>query len=401
MSWPEMRFGSLFLEPSRNGLYKAKEFHGDGAKIINMGELFAYPFVGCQQMKRLQVTNIELARFGVSNGDLLFARRSLIEAGAGKCVIVENLSEPTVFESSIIRVRLDTSRTLPRFYYYYFRSPIGRSRIEAIITGAAQKGIRSSELADISIHAPPLEEQRRIAFILSAYDDLIENNTRRIAILEEMARRIYEEWFVHFRFPGHEQVKMVESELGLIPEGWSFKPITTIATVKYGKGLPTKYLVENGDYPVYGAAKIIGRFNEYTCENRTLIVGCRGSVGVPQITLPRCFVTNNSFTINPQNPNGMLWLFQALKYRGLNDVIGGAAQPQITIEGLDNAKMLTPGDTFLEKYNEAVLPLFNLAWNLQFQNANLRTTRDLLLPKLISGELDVSNLPEPGEAIAA
>lgn len=315
----------------------------------------------------------------------------------GKAILIDR---PT-YTNQQINTIIPNGDVSAEYLYYYLAT-----RREELLSIGAAGGVRTpiiskSAFEAIKISLPDLLTQRRIASILSAYDDLIENNTRRIAILEEMAQRIYEEWFVHFRFPEYEHVKMVGSELGLMPDGWSFKPITTIATVKYGKGLPTKFLVDNGDYPVYGAAKIIGRFNEYTCENRTLIVGCRGSVGVPQITLPKCFVTNNSFTIKPKNPSGMLWLFQALKYRGLNDVIGGAAQPQITIEGLDKAKILTPGDTFIEKYNEAVLQLFNLAWNLQSKNANLRTTRDLLLPKLISGELDVSNLPAPEEAIAA
>ena len=191
MIWPEVQFEKLFSEPQRNGLYKEKKYHGSGAKIVNMGELFAYRFVGPKDMKRLQISDSEYQRFGLNDDDLLFARRSLIEAGAGKCVIVEGVDEEMVFESSLILVRLDQKRCSSRFYFYYFYCPPGRSRVEEIITGAAQKGIRGTELARVVVHLPPLSTQRKIAAILSAYDDLIENNMRRISILVEMAQNLF------------------------------------------------------------------------------------------------------------------------------------------------------------------------------------------------------------------
>ena len=110
-----------------------------------------------------------------------------------------------------------------KFLYYLLRPQL--ERLQTLSTGAATKFLTLTILKSIEVSIPEIETQHRIASILSAYDDLIENNTRRIAILEEMARRIYEEWFVRFRFPGHEQVKMVESELGLIPDGWKVRGV--------------------------------------------------------------------------------------------------------------------------------------------------------------------------------
>jgi type I restriction enzyme S subunit len=305
-----------------------------------------------------------------------------------------------LINAQMLLIRADEGDVCGGFLFHWFRSDHGQLKLKNFSSGAAQPQIPIRDLQEIEIGVPPLSVQRPIASILSAYDDLIENNTRRIAILEETARRIYEEWFVRFRFPGHEQVRMVESQLGLIPEGWRVAPITEVSTVRYGKNLSTKMLADDGDFPVYGASKVIGRYTEFTRENRTLIVGCRGSVGVPQITLPKCFVTNNSFTVDPAHPQGMLWLFHALQNRGLKDVVGGAAQPQITLEGISNATLVTPTDNVIELFGSVAQPLFELAWNLGDKNANLRTTQDLLLPKLLSGELDVSTLPEP-ETIAA
>ena len=111
------------------------------------------------------------------------------------------------------------------------------------------------KLLSFDILVPDPRLQRKIASILSAYDDLIENNTRRIAILEEMAQAIYREWFVNFRFPGHENVKLVDSPLGQIPEGWEVKPAREVADIRYGKNLPKTMILSEAEYPVYGAER--------------------------------------------------------------------------------------------------------------------------------------------------
>jgi type I restriction enzyme S subunit len=242
------------------------------------------------------------------------------------------------------------------------------------------------------IPIPPLPIQRRIASILSAYDDLIENSQRRIKILESMARALYREWFVHFRFPGHENHPRVASPLGEIPEGWEVKKLFELTKVNYGKNLPTKKLADDGPYPVYGAAKIIGRYTEYTREQRTIICGCRGSVGEMQITQPQCYVTNNSFTFDPTHPANYFWLFHTLKERGLRDVVGGAAQPQITLEGISSVELVTPPLSFRTSFQQAVSASFEKMWTLDSQIQNLRRTRDLLLPRLLSGQIALDEL---------
>ena len=133
MKWEKCFFGELFLEPSRNGVYKSSENHGSGCKIVNMGELFAYDFIGNQKMKRIQMTDGELERDGLKENDLLFARRSLVEEGAGKSSIVTSISEPLTFESSIIRIRLNEKKCCPLFYFYWLRSIEGKGAIKALI----------------------------------------------------------------------------------------------------------------------------------------------------------------------------------------------------------------------------------------------------------------------------
>src|SRR5690606_31114628 len=195
-------------------------------------------------------TDRDLRTATLEPGDLLFARRSYVLEGSGKCSLVRQLSEPTTFESSVIRARPDTSKVVPRFLFYFFKSPQGRARVASIATRSAVSGLRGSDLAQLPVPVPDLAIQERIASVLAAYDELIENNLRRIQILEEMAKAVYREWFVNFRFPGHEHVDLVDSPLGPIPEGWEVGALGERYRVSLG-GTPPRARKElwEGDIP--------------------------------------------------------------------------------------------------------------------------------------------------------
>ena len=194
----EVPFAQLLAGPVRNGIYKKKEFHGSGVKIVNMGELFAYPRLRSVHMKRVELSEAEKRRFNVEKGDLLFARRSLVAEGAGKCSIVLDADEPTTFESSIIRARPDSTKASPLFLYYYFNSQPGLHALDSIRRQVAVAGITGSDLVQLNISMPPLPEQRAIAHILGTLDDKIELNRRMNETLEEMARALFKSWFVDF-----------------------------------------------------------------------------------------------------------------------------------------------------------------------------------------------------------
>ncbi len=154
--WDERAFGTLFLEPSRNGIYKTAQFQGRGTRIVNMGEMFGYEFISKQDMSCVSLTKRELTLNSLRDGDLLFGRRSVVPAGAGKCSLVIAPPEPLTFESSIIRVRLNQSEAHPLFYYYFFASPTGRSVMSSIVSGTNIKGIRATELGKLKIPFPRL-----------------------------------------------------------------------------------------------------------------------------------------------------------------------------------------------------------------------------------------------------
>ena len=187
-------------------------------------------------MRRVDLSEPEQAKFGVQVGDLLFARRSLVAEGAGKCCVVLEVNEPTAFESSIIRARPDRTRVDSLFLYYYFNSRIGLHALDTIRRQVAVAGITGTDLAQLPIKTPPLPEQRAIAHILGTLDDKIELNRRMNQTLEGMARAIFKDWFIDFgptraKLEGREPHlpadvwdlfpdSLVDSELGLIPEGW-------------------------------------------------------------------------------------------------------------------------------------------------------------------------------------
>jgi type I restriction enzyme S subunit len=269
-------------------------------------------------------------------------------------------------------------------------------------------------LREFRLKKPPLAEQRRIASILSAYDDLIENNTRRIAILEEMARRIYEEWFVHFRFPGHEQVRMVESEPGLIPNGWSVHKLSELASVNLKSiragNAPEELLYIDIASVTPGVIENKQKYRFEDAPGRARRIVTHGDV------IWSCVRPNRrsfALVLNPEPSliasTGFAVLsakhvpYSYLYYCTTTDAFvsyltnhaTGAAYPAVTATTFEVAPMLVPVEQVTAQFHSVAEPMLTLCETLKRKNANLRTTRDLLLPKLISGELDVSYLPEP------
>ena len=176
-------------------------------------------------------------------------------------------------------IRPNPARVNTRFLFYYFFSEAWQRTISNnMILGSTVDRIPLISFPNFKVYAPPLPIQRKIAAILSTYDDLIENNTRRIALLEDIAQSLYQEWFVRFRFPGHEQVKMIESELGMIPEEWEVVKLGQVVELAYGKALKADNRV-SGNIPVYGSAGIVGHHDEQLVEGPGIIVGRKGNVG--------------------------------------------------------------------------------------------------------------------------
>lgn len=258
--------------------------------------------------------------------------------------------------------------------------------------GAAQPLLTQSVLKAVSCLVPQSKEtQRKIAGILSAYDDLIEHNNKRIKILEEMAQKLYKEWFVDFKFPNHENTKFVESELGLIPEGWEVKKLGDCTEFLYGKALKAEERIA-GNYPVYGSSGIVGYHNSPLVKEAGIIVGRKGNVG-------HVFMSNQPFypidtVYYIKSPLPKHYLYRSLQ--GMNFLNNDAAVPGLNRNQAYSLNMIIPAPEILEKYEQLIEANYKYGNLLEARNQNLRTTRDLLLPRLLSGELSVEHLDDLG-----
>ena len=384
MRWPDAIFESLYAAPSRNGIYKPKEFHGKGCRIVNMGELFGLDFISNQEMERIELTDSELAVNELKNGDLLFGRRSLVEAGAGKCSLVVEPPEPLTFESSIIRVRLDERECNPRFVYYYFHSPQGRGRIRSIVSGATVKGIRGSDLKNLLVSRPPKKIQDDIADVLSAYDNLIENNRRRIELLTEAARLLYREWFVRLHFPGHEHTSITNGA----PDGWEHVPFEDALVLQRGFDLPERDRQE-GDFPICCSTGIVGHHKEAKVKGPGVFTGRSGSLGVVNYIDCDYWPHNTALWVREFKKVTPLFALFLLREMHLEQYNGGASVPTLDRKAVHRVPILVPPRKFITLFDEQLAPMFAQIPNLRQQNQQLRAARDLLLPRLMTGQIAV------------
>ncbi len=285
-------------------------------------------------------------------------------------------------------IRPDKSKTCGRFLYYYLFGQKWRNVIaQNTLIGSTVDRIPIAKFPDFPITIPPLPTQRKIASILSAYDDLIENNLRRIKILEEMAQALYREWFVKFRFPGHEKVQMVDSPLGKIPEGWEVMKLGERVELAYGRGL-RKAERKPGDIPVFGSSGIVGYHNQSIADGPGIVVGRKGNVGTVFWSDTAFYPIDTVFYVKTDLP--VHYVFYNLQHQ--NFINNDAAVPGLNRNQAHSLPFIVPAKRLIDHFSESADLAFQQTSNLKSRVENLRQTRDLLLPKLISGELDVSHL---------
>ena len=342
-----------------------------------------------------KINKKDLSKYRLEKGDIVIARTGT--PGYAKRIKADHQA---VFASYLVRIRVNPKHD-SRYVGFVIESNEYKQFIRQNVSGTAQLHANAQVLTSFPIPLPPLPIQRKIAAILSTYDDLIENNTRRIKILEEMAAAIYREWFVEFRFPGHEQVDTVESELGLIPQGWEVKSFGEVSFNFDRQRKPLSGMVRStmqGEYPYYGAAKILDHINNYLFDGRYLLISEDGSVitedGKPvlQLVTGKFWVNNHAHVVQGKAPISTNFLYLFMSNVAISGYITGAVQPKINQDNLNRISILAPPQGVLERFNKMIEPIFDNIATLNFKNINLRQTRDLLLPKLISGEIDVSAL---------
>ena len=276
-------------------------------------------------------------------------------------------------------LRPNTDRVIPRFLHYYLLSREWRSVVESnVINGATVDRIPLSRLPDFEIRIPVLSVQRRVVSILSAYDDLIENNRRRIALLEDAARMLHREWFVHFRFPGHEHVNVVGSR----PEGWERCEVGDILELRYGKALKESDRIE-GPFPVYGSSGIVGTHRAALVEGPAIIIGRKGNVGSVYWSAADFWPIDTVYFI----PKDIVdcWLYLTLRSVRFQNT--DASVPGLNRNYAYSRKVMHPNGDLRRLFNEFAAPTFLQRDKLEKYNRNLAQTRNMLLPRLMNGEI--------------
>ena len=274
----------------------------------------------------------------------------------------------------------------PRFISYLLSSlDLARNN-----SAGAVPGLNRNHLHGLKVFAPGVDGQNKIVSILAVYDELIKNNMCRIEILEEIALRLYEEWFVYFRFPGHESVEFKPSKLGMIPEGWEGLSLGQCVELVYGKALKAQDRLE-GDFPVYGSGGIIGTHSSYLVDGPGIIVGRKGNVGSVFWTDAPFYPIDTTYYVKTEVPLAYVF-FDLQRQNFLNN---DAAVPGLNREQAYSLPFLLPAEDVLLDFEKECEAIYGFLRVLERKNANLRAQRDLLLPKLISGEIDVSDIPMP------
>ncbi|MDM1036255.1 restriction endonuclease subunit S [Myroides odoratimimus] len=275
--------------------------------------------------------------------------------------------------------------------FIYYLMKINLPKVENANPGTAsgRHHVSKSNFCAIKVQVPKSKEtQKKIAAILSGYDDLIENNLKRIKILEEMAQQTYEEWFVRMRFPGYESA-IINEETGL-PEGWEKVRFGEIAEFKYGSMPKKENLVEKG-FPVFSGYRLVGFSSKFNVSQKSIIIVARGVGGTGDVkfTPEKCWLTNLSILVKLKKDVQINYLYYYLKAANLRSLDSGAAQSQITIVSLEPYTIISPTIKIINDFNSKVEPVFKAIENLQNQNQRLREARDILLPRLMMGMIEV------------
>jgi type I restriction enzyme S subunit len=322
----------------------------------------------------------QIRRYTVNNGDVCIT----IVGNIGDVGITPpQLHGASLTENAVKLVNLHEDFN-PGFITYALLTPDAQSQMKLSAAGAAQAKLGIYKVNEIRITAPPLAIQQRIAGILSTYDDLIENSQRRIKILETMARGLYREWFVHFRFPGHENHLRVASALGEIPQGWVVKKLSEIAILNYGKALKKEDRCD-GDFPVFGSSGVVGTHNLALVKGPGIVVGRKGNVGSVFWCDDDFFVIDTAYFVTSSLP--LRYLFYVLPT--LNFINSDAAVPGLSRNQAYSLDVLVPPQEVLVQFCELANTFEYQALTLNRQIQNLRRTRDLLLPRLLSGQISV------------
>lgn len=347
-----------------------------------------YPFIQTADVKN---ANFYIINFSSTYNEEGLAQSKLWPAGTLCITIAANIADtgilaiPACFPDSIMGFVANEEIADTRFVKYCF--DVLQKECKQISQGTAQDNLSWEKLSTINFLVPPLQTQKRIASILSAYDDLIENNQKQIKLLEEAAQRLYKEWFVDLRFPGHEGVKIVDG----VPEGWSSGQLIKLAEFKRGKTI-TKSSVKEGNVPVIAGGLEPAYFHNIANTVAPVItVSASGAnAGYTALHNHNIWASDCSF-IDSRNCEHIYYVYNFLKTNKnmMLNLQKGSAQLHVYAKNINELSLLIPKEKVLKEYSDKVEVIYKAIFHKNKQISSLREARDRLLPKLMSGEIEV------------
>src|SRR3989344_5102532 len=384
-TWQRMKFGDFADTSPSVKLERGKE----------------YPFIPMDVVDGQHKFPLKVRRKSFSgggakfaNGDTIFARITPCLEN-GKIAMIKDLESGVGFGSTEFFVFRGKEGVSDSDFVYYLSctDTIRDPAVKSMVGASGRQRADKTVVDNVQIVAPDLPQQKQIADVLSTYDDLIENNTKRIKILEEMAQAIYKEWFVYFRFPGHEKVKMIDSktEFGKIPEKWKVEKLGDKINILRGKNI-TKNTIVPGKVPVVAGGMGPAYFhNKATVEGPAITVSASGAnSGYINLYHEDIWASDCSY-INKNSTPFVYYYFLLLKNRQaeITGLQRGSAQPHVYPKDLARLLIVDPPEELVHSFEEKAESTFGMINNFQLQNQNLRQARDLLLPKLVTGKIEV------------
>lgn len=405
VKWPTKRLGDL--AEFRNGVNYNKSSFGEGIKVVGVSDFQDYTKPRYAELDQINPAGIVTERNILRDGDIVFVRSNGNRELIGRSLFIENPPEDVTHSAFSIRLRFVSGDVYPKFYAYCFRTPLIRRGLTAQGGGTNISNLNQDILNALEVPIPPLPVQRQIAGILSAYDELIENSQRRIRILEKMARSLYREWFVQFRFPGHDKVKAE----GGIPKGWEKKKLAEYVTTKYGYTESTnsepvgpKYLrgmdinktsyIDWSEVPYCPIAP--DDHETYRLRVGDVVVirmADPGKVGIVEQKVDAVFA---SYLIrvapkdNRISPYFLFYLMESAEYYAyITGASTGTTRKSASAGVVVDYQFVLPPQRLVEQFERRVGEIRSLLTTLIKQIATLRQTRDLLLPRLLNGQVNI------------
>lgn len=377
------------------------DYSKEGTPIIMPKDIVGGAIVHSGLLKVSEEHVKRLSRHQVYEGNLMVARKGDVR----KCAYITANENGWMTGSDCLKVVLDESKCYPKFIYYQLRSEhIGRW-LEKVSIGATMPSLNTGLLSGIEMVLPPIEIQKQIAGILSVYDDLIENNQKQIKLLEEAAQRLYKEWFVDLRFPGHENTKIVDG----VPEGWNICPFSSKVDIMSG-GTPKTSISDyyNGRIPFYTPKDSDGAFFAYktqinitegglkNCNSRlyppkTVIITARGTVGKTTILAVPMAMNQSCYALKMKENDAPYYLFFALnnEIKALQTMANGGVFNTIIGKTFDSINIQIPKDPLIYGFEKTVRPFMEQIKNKLQANSKLVEARNRLLLKMMNGEVEV------------